>query len=122
MDMSYQPVQGSSDTDRVKTVELGEDSETDVEGFSRTSEDTLLLGWKSMDLRRIRVRDLYRKACEANVPLVVSFHLLILNVILAVALLSQLWRGTRCESKAKHDSQFAPGELLWSQYSLHTFL
>lgn len=114
--MSYQPVQNISDADETKVVELGEDSETDIEGCSRNSEDTLFLGWKARGLGRIYIHDLYKKACEANIPLVVSLHLLILNIILSIAMISQLWRGTQCSSEAKQDSQFAPGELLWSQY------
>lgn len=111
--MSYHAVNNIPDGEEVKEIPLNEDSETDIEGCSRDSEDTLFLGFKRKHIGKIPVRDLYRKACKANVPLVVSLHLLVLNVVLSVALVSQLWRGSHlCEPKA--DSSFAPGELLWS--------
>lgn len=119
INMSYQPVQNNPNADDIKVVELGEDSETEVDGCSRNSEDTLFLSWKTRGLGKNCIRDLYKKACKANIPVVISLHLLIFNVILFVALISQQWRGTQCGSKAKNDSQFAPGELLWSQYNLH---
>lgn len=116
--MSYQPVQNNPDADEIKVVELGEDSETEIDGCSRNSEDTLFLGWKPRGIGKIYIQDLYKKACEANIPVVISLHLLIFNIVLSIALISQLWRGDSCNSKAKNDSKFAPGELLWSQYIL----
>lgn len=109
--MSYQPVPNNSNADGTKIIELGEDSETDVEGRSRNSED-----WKPRGIGRINIQDFYKKACEANIPLVVSLHLLLFNVILSIFMILQLWRGLQCSSEAKPNSQFAPGELLWSQY------
>ncbi|CAN8097620.1 unnamed protein product [Discula destructiva] len=113
--MSYQPVHDKLDGDEVKEVSLGEDSETDVEGSLRGSEDTLFLGFKRKHIEKISIRDLYRKAREANVPLVLSLHLLVLNLILSVVLIAQLWKGGECEAaKSKADSGFAPGELMWT--------
>lgn len=118
--MSYQPVEKSPDADEGKEFELGEDSVTDVEGCSRDSNDAFFLGWKRRHCGRIpHIRDLYNKARDANVPLVVSLHMLVLNLILSVVLVSQLWRGSQCgPTKAKLDSQLAPGELLWSQFPI----
>lgn len=113
--MSYHPVQNIGGGEEIKEIPLNEDSETDIEGCSRDSEDTLFLGFKRKHIGRIPIRDLYKKACDSNVPLVVSLHLLVLNVILSVALIAQLWRGSHlCDPGKKADSGFAPGELLWS--------
>lgn len=115
--MSYQPVQDSRNANGSKAVELEEDSETDVGGYSRGSEDTFFLGWKRKGFGKIPIRDLYKVVCEANVPLVVSLHFLVLNIILSIALVSQLWRGSQYgPTRVQSDAQFAPGELLWSQF------
>lgn len=98
----------------MKQVQLSEDSETDIEG-SRASEDTIFLGFKRKHIGKIPIGELYRKACKANVPLVVSLHLLVFNLILSLALVSQLWRGSHLcgPTRLKGDSEFAPGELQW---------
>lgn len=115
--MSYQPVQNTPDGDEVKDVHLGEDSETETEGCSRDSEDTLFLGFKRKHFGKIPIQGLYRKAREANVPLLVSLHLLVLNLILSVVLVSHLRSASQCGSAKLKDPNFAPGELLWSQSS-----
>lgn len=113
--MSYEPIkQPESDLTELKEIEL-EGSETDVEANPAESEGRLLLRWK-----RDAVVDggtgqsLYQRALKANIPVVISLHLLAFNFILSVALGTLLWRACGTSGSGTK-GQFAPGELMYSE-------
>lgn len=118
--MTYQPVkQDINYTADTKEVELGDSSETDVEGgnvsenaslFSR-DEDRSAHGGNNKNM------SLYKRALQANVPVIVSLHLLVFNAVLALALGSLLFKfnAKSEEGSGKAEAEFAPGELLYSE-------
>lgn len=115
--MSYEPVkQQESRVPGVKEIEL-EGSETDIEANPPESEDSFFLGWKRRKPADSPSQGLYRKAIEANVPVIVSLHFLVLNLILSIALGSLLWKSIE-SADIKSEAKFPAGELLYSQSSL----
>lgn len=97
-----------------KEVELGDGSETDIECNPAESEDSLLPNWKHQNLAGSPAKGLFRKALQADVPVIVSLHFLVLNVILSIALGALLFKFTP-PAKAEADAHLAPGELLYSE-------
>lgn len=117
--MSYEPVkQQESSAAGVKEVEL-EGSETDIEANPPDSEDSFFLGWKRRKPADSSPQGLYHKAIEANVPVIVSLHFLVLNLILSIALGSLLWKSIESVD-GKSELKLPAGELLYSQSSLLT--
>lgn len=111
--MSYKTVkQQDSNMNELKEVEL-EGSETDIEANPPDSEDSYFLGWKRRYLPDNPAQNLYRKALRADVPFIVSLHLLAFNLILSIALGSLVWKSWG-PANSKSDGKFAAGELLYS--------
>lgn len=88
-----------------KEVELGDGSETDIECNPAESEE---------NLAGSPAKGLFRKALQADVPVIVSLHFLVLNVILSIALGALLFKFTP-PAEAEADAHLAPGELLYSE-------
>lgn len=115
--MSYEPVeQPDTAIPELKEIDL-EGSETDIEANPPGSEDSYFLGWKGRSFTENKVQTFYKKALRANIPAIVSLHLLIFNLILSIALGSLLWKSYGTTTCKKSCTEFAPGELMYSEYS-----
>ncbi|KAF3769721.1 hypothetical protein M406DRAFT_348851 [Cryphonectria parasitica EP155] len=112
--MSYQPIQQETQMAEAKEIELGDGSETDIEGHPADSEASLFLAWKRRNLISDPAQGLYKKMMQANVPVIVSLHFLVFNIILSIALGSLLFKFSSSSPGVKADSKLAPGELLYS--------
>lgn len=113
--MSYEPIeQPDSANPELKDIDL-EGSETDIEANPPGSEDSYFLGWKRRGFTENKVQTLYKKALRANIPVIVSLHLLVFNLILSIALSSLLWKSYGTTTCKKSSTEFAPGELLYSK-------
>lgn len=128
--MSYLPVKQGLPSEEVvsatKEVDLGEGSETDIEiGDSpgradEPEESSSILNWKRLGhLSIIPTQSLFQKMVEAKVPLIVSVHFLVFNLILAIALGSLLINNSTVAQQQQPAAKLAgthpPGELLYSQ-------
>lgn len=95
-----------------------EGSETDIEANPPESEDSYFLGWKRRNLADNPAQNLLKKALKANVPFIVSLHLLVFNLTLSIALGSLVWKSWGSANSGSPPSKdFAAGELLYSSLS-----
>lgn len=116
--MSYVRVHQEASVEDVvgtKEVELGGVNETDIEASPGTeSEESSLLNWKYRNHSSIHAQSMFQKIFETNVPLIISVHFLVFNLILSIALGSLLFKNFALQSVASIDTH-PPGELLYSQ-------
>lgn len=118
--MSYIPVKQAIPAEDVvgtkDEIELGEGSETDIEGGQGVgSEESSLLNWKRQSRLPIPSQSLFHKIVEAKVPLIVSIHFLVFNLILSIALGSLLFKNSALQPAANTSETHPPGEFLYSQ-------
>lgn len=121
--MSYLPVTLgkqaalADDVTGTKEVELGEGSETDIEASpGADSEESSLLNWKRQIHLPTPTQSLFQKVLEAKVPLIISIHFLVFNLILSIALGSLLFKNSALQPADSTDTH-PPGELLYSKSS-----